>query len=288
MKELELELIQALMWPGETLTGVVHIDGPGEPLVHLTLQGEEVLSAMAFHYVLPIFEVSATLDCSRGPADFHFVLPAELPPSYFSTDLRCQYILKARRKGAGHGILGLRRDAIRKIVIPVLPLGGEEDQTQHWFVLRAGGAELEVRLDSVAVEAGNSLTGELLIKRVSDGPMPSALTFRFAAIEESTHPGYAHRKVTSLQTHDIQPEPDVEYPLTGFFEFPVDKDAPQSGDWNTFRVHYGFRVGMSLPDGTHVRESLPIAVHRYPHPIRDAQAIGFTPEPGFTPSPESV
>ena len=271
MNELEIDLICATLRPGESLAGVVRIDGPGDPLVHLTLQGEEVLGAsnLSFQFVLPFFEMASTVDCSEGPADFHFLLPEGLPPSYFSQDLRCLYTLKARRKGAAPGLLptllpSMKRDAIHRLHIPVLPAPSPVNQEQHWFVLPAGAVELEVRLDSCQVEPGQSLTGELVIRKVSDGPLPRCLTFRFAAIEESTKKGYHHRKVTSLQTHDITPEPDLEYPMKGFFDFPVPLDSPASGDWNTFRVHYGFRVGLTLTDGQQLRQSLPIEVCRYP------------------------
>ncbi len=266
MNEIEIDLITATMRPGDTLSGVVRVHGAGEPLVHLTLQGEEVLGAgnLAFQYVVPFFELAATVDCSQGPASFQFVLPKDLPPTYFSQDLRCLYVLKARRKGAGSGLPFLRRDAIQRINIPVLALEGGANKEQHWFVLPAGGVQLEVRLDSCQVEAGQSLTGELKISKVSDGPLPASLTFRFAAIEESTQKEYNHRKVTSLQTHDIVPEPELEYPMQGFFDFPLDLSAPASGEWNTFKVHYGFRVGLTLSNGEQVRQSLPIEVCRYP------------------------
>ncbi|MBN9415843.1 hypothetical protein ABS71_16540 [bacterium SCN 62-11] len=266
MNEIEIDLITATMRPGDTLSGVVHVHGAGEPLVHLTLQGEEVLGAgnLGFQYVVPFFELTATVDCSEGPAAFQFVLPKDLPPTYFSQDLRCLYVLKARRKGAGTGLPFFRRDAIHRINIPVLALEGTANREQHWFVLPAGGVELEVRLDSCQVEAGQALTGELKINKVSDGPLPRSLSFRFAAIEESTQKEYNHRKVTSLQTQDITPEAELEYPMQGFFEFPIDLSAPASGQWNTFKVHYGFRVGMTLSNGEQVRQSLPIEVCRYP------------------------
>ncbi|MBS2039344.1 hypothetical protein JST97_30445 [bacterium] len=266
MNEIEIDLIQGTLRPGETLSGVVRVHGSGEPLVHLTLQGEEVLGAgnLAFQYVVPFFELTSTIDCSQGPAPFQFVLPDSLPPTYFSQDLRCLYVLKARRKGAGSALPFFKRDAIHRINIPILPLEGTANREQHWFVLPAGGVELEVRLDSCQVEPGQSLTGELRISKVSDGPMPRSLTFRFAAIEESTQKDYNHRKVTSLQTQDITPEPDLEYPMQGFFEFPVDLNSPASGQWNTFKVHYGFRVGLTLSNGEQVRQSLPIEVCRYP------------------------
>lgn len=267
MNEIEIDLIQATLRPGDTLEGVVRVQGPGDPLVHLTLQGEEVLGAgnLGFQYLVPFFEVAATIDCSQGPSEFHFLLPEGVPPTYFSADLRCLYNLKARRKDAAKGLIpGLRRDAIHRLHIPVLAAHSEVNAQQHWFVLPAGGVELEVRLDSCQVEPGQSLTGELQIRKVSDGPLPRLLTFRFAAIEESSQKSYHHRKVTSLQTHDITPEPDLEYPMQGFFEFPIDIDAPSSGQWNTFRVHYGFRVGLTLANGEQFRESLPIEVCRFP------------------------
>lgn len=265
MKEIDISLIQGALRPGDVLSGVISIDGPGEPLVHVTLQGEEVLSAnsMAFHYVLPFFEAATTVDCSKGPGEFRLTLPESLPPTYFSQDLRCLYVLKARRKGAA-SFLGFARDAIHRLDIPVLPAPCHPELQQHWFVLKGGGVELEVRLDNIQVEPGQNLTGELLIRRPQQGPLPKELSFRFAAIEESIKNGYSHRKVMSLQTRDIVPEEDLDYPVQGYFEFPVPLSAPESGTWNTFKVHYGFRVGMTLADGSQVRESLPILVSRYP------------------------
>lgn len=276
MKELEIDLVQAALRPGDSLVGVVRTEGPGDRLVHLSLQGEEILSAnsIAFNYVLPFFESSLTLDCSQGPADFHFLLPETAPPTYFSQDLRCLYVLKGRRKGAAAGLLpGLRRDAIKKIDIPVLSAPVDANLEQHWFVLEGDGTELEVRLDSTHVEPGQSFTGELMLRRRKPGPLPKNLTFRFAAIEESTKSGYYHRKVTSLQTRDIVPEEEFEYPLQGFFEFHVPSDAAASGQWNMFRVHYGFRVGMTLANGEQVRKSLPIIVCRYPQATSEFEIL---------------
>lgn len=266
MNEVEIDLIQGALRPGDSLSGVVRTQGPGDSLVHLTFQGEEMLAASQLtSQVLPFFEVTHSLDCSTGTAEFHIPLPGELPPSYHSHDLRCQYTLKGRRKGAVAGLLpGFRRDAIHRIHIPVLAPHREPEQTQHWFVLAAGGVELEVRLDSLQVEPGQSLTGELQLRQVKEGPMPQSLTFRFAAIEESKFPNYKHRKVMGLQTNDITPEPDLAYPFQGLFEFPIDRDAPASGEWHSFRVHYGFRVGLTLQDGQSFRESMPIEVCRFP------------------------
>ncbi len=275
MNEIEIDLIQGTLRPGETLSGVVRLHGAGEPLVHLTLQGEEVLGAgnLAFQYVVPFFEMSSTVDCSEGPATFQFVLPGDLPPTYFSQDLRCLYVLKARRKKPGPSLPFFPREAIHRLNIPILALEGTANREQHWFVLPAGGVELEVRLDSCQVEPGQSLTGELRISKVSDGPLPRSLTFRFAAIEESTQKSYSHRKVTSLQTQEIVPEPELEYPMQGFFEFPIDLNAPASGQWNAFKVHYGFRVGLTLSNGEQVRQSLPIEVCRYPAEVFGASDV---------------
>lgn len=266
MNEIEIELVQGSLRPGDTLSGVVHVQGPGQPLVHLTLQGEEVLGAsnLGFRHVVPFFESSCTINCSQGPASFKFSLPENLPPTYFSQDLRCLYVLKARRKRSATRLPFFSRDTIHRINIPLLATESTAPREQHWFVLPAGGVELEVRLDSCQVEPGQSLSGELRISKVSDGPLPQLLSFRFAAIEESTQKDYHHRKVTSLQTHDIIPEPDLEYPMQGFFEFPIDLSAPASGEWNTFKVHYGFRVGLTLSNKEQVRQSLPIKVCRYP------------------------
>ena len=280
MRELEIDLIQATLRPGDTLAGVVRTTGAGEPLVQLTLQGDEELgaSSLAYSYVYPFFERALTLDCSAGPADFQINLPDDLPASYVSHDLRCRYVLKARRRGGAPGLLpGLRRDAIARMAIPVMSVlhPGEDDLgEQHWCQLRSGGVELEVRLDAVVVETGARLTGELLLTRKSEGAVPRSLSFRLAAIEESTNGSFPHRKVTSLQTHEVHPE--EELPLRGLFEFPIDVDAPHSGEWNNFSVRYGFRVGMKFPDGTEARESFNILVTRQPHPMLDAPALGLT------------
>ncbi len=253
------------MRPGETLAGVVSIAGSGESVVQLTFQGEEVLAASstAFNYVLPFFEISTSVDCSNGPAEFQFELPQALPPTYFSQDLRCLYCLKARRKGIP-SFLGMKREAIRRLNIPMLAAHNDGAQEQHWFVMKAGGAELEVRLDSVVVTSGQSVTGELLLSQVSDEPMPTCLSFRLAAIEEVTKSGYYHRKVSGLQTHEVRPEEGMTYPLQGFFEFPISLDSPASGEWHSFKVHYGFRVGAILADGQEIRQSLPVLVQREP------------------------
>ena len=272
VQEVDVSLIQATMRPGEILAGVVSIEGPGDPVVQLTFQGEEVLAASstAFNYVVPFFEIATTVDCSAGPAEFHFELPQALPPTYFSSDIRCLYCLKARRKGIP-GFLGLKREAIRRINIPMLAPPYDGAQEQHWFVLKAGGAELEVSLDSVVVVAGASLTGELLLRQVSDEPMPTCFSFRLAAIEEVTKSGYYHRRVSGLQTYEVRPEEGMTYPLQGFFEFPIGLDDPASGDWHTFKVHYGFRVGAMLADGNEVRQSLPVLIRREPSPRHDSE-----------------
>lgn len=260
MKEIELELDRQTLRPGEVLSGRVF--GPGRPGEQLTLslQGEEVLSAdnIAFSYVLPMVDERFEVRPNPEGCPFSFTLPGHSPPSYASQELRCQYFLKLRRLG---GLLG--RETIRRFHMSVLPPEPPTEPEPLLVTLSQPPVSVEVQLDRTNLCTGESLTGELVISRTDDtAPLPRMLSFRFAAIEEAVEPGYTHRKVVWLETHDVVPDPELVFPVRGMFEFPIPEEAPFSGEWATFRVHYGFRIGVKLADGTDVRESAVVNVFR--------------------------
>lgn len=260
MKEIELELDRQTLRPGEVLSG--RVLGPGRPGEQLTLslQGEEVLSAanIAFSYVLPIVDERLEVRPTPEGSPFSFTLPDHAPPTYASQELRCQYFLKLRRLG---GLLG--RETIRRFHMSVLPPEPEPEPEPLALNLTHSPVSVDVQLDRTNLCTGESLTGELLISRTDESaPLPRQLSFRFAAIEEAVEPGYSHRAVVWLETHDVIPDPELTFPIKGMFEFPIPEGAPFCGEWATFRVHYGFRIGIKLADGTDVRESAPINVYR--------------------------
>lgn len=263
MKEIELELDRQALRPGEVLSG--RVLGPGRPGEQLTLslQGEEVLSAanIAFSYVLPIVDERLEVRPTPEGVPFSFTLPDHAPPTYASQELRCQYFLKLRRLG---GLLG--RETIRRFHMSVLPPEPAPEAEPLTVSLTHAPVTVDVVLDRTNLCIGESLTGELVISRTDDqAPLPRLLSFRFAAIEEAVEPGYSHREVVWLDTHDVTPDAELTFPIRGLFEFPIPEHAPFSGEWATFRVHWGFRIGMKLADGTDVRESAPVNVfRRYP------------------------
>lgn len=265
MRELELEVERQLLFPGEKIRGSVSIDGPGDKMVSVTLQGEEVHRYnLGPDVIVPFLEESKEIDCTDGPAYFEFVVPENSKPSYTSKDLRCGYILKARRAKALPGFLpGMRRDAIHRLNLTVAADQVEVDDRQHWFALEHGPVRLEVRLDQLAVYAGESVTGEFALStREPDALLPKEITIHFAAIEESLDGGKSYRRVIWKEVERIVPPLEDGYPLKALFEFSVPLDSPDSGRWHIFQLFYGFRVGMTLANGKHLRESLNIEVRR--------------------------
>ena len=261
MNEIELELDRQTLRPGEVLSGtVLSHGGPSEHLT-LSLQGEEILSAdsIAYNYVLPIVEQKIEVRPDSQGTPFSFTLPDHAPPTYASSDLKCQYFLKLRRPG---GLLG--RETIQKFHLSVLGPPAPEEAAPRCVSLKDPNVTVEVQLDRTNLYTGDSLTGELYIDRTNaSAQLPKLLSFRLAAIEESVERGYNHRKVVWLATHDVVPDPaDLELPLRGVFEFPIPEDAPFCGEWATFRVHYGFRISVDFADGNNVRESAPVQVYR--------------------------
>ncbi len=269
--DVEVDLERQVLKPGGKLVGKVLLKGfPHFEWAKACLQGEEVLGAnnVGHSAVLPIVEEVKVLAESRSidqeTFPFEFVLPEDAPPSYASREIRCHYFLKVHvRRG------GWSRDVIRRFHLTVLPPEASPSRgAPREIVLEEGKVRLVARLDQVGLITGESLSGSLLLDQVEEGaPLPARLTFRFAAIEESTFRGFSHREVLWLTTHDVEPADASQLPISGFFDFPLREDAPFSGTWNTFRLHYGFRVGMYLPGGRNIRESLPIRVYRHYHPL---------------------
>ncbi|MBI3926752.1 MAG: hypothetical protein HY319_14525 [Armatimonadetes bacterium] len=271
---IELDIDRQTLRPGDELSGVLSVSGVGQHRgFSLSLQGEEVLGAdnIVRSYVLPVLDEKLVALEGGDPAiaephPFFFLLPADTPPSYSSQEFRCQYCLKARVRSGW-------RDTIQRYHLTILPpQTAEEAQPEdgaHELVLEEEQLKLTARLERTSIPTGGRMAGTLVLSRTGESaPPPGRLTFRFAAIEEATEPGYYYRKVLWLGTHEVQPEPEAEFPIGGYFEFALPDDAPFSGEWNTFKVHYGFRVGMILPSGRHVRQSLPIRVYRVYSPER--------------------
>ena len=122
---------------------------------------------------------------------------------------------------------------------------------------------LIARLDRTVVVTGESLSGSLVLEKKTDqAQLPRSLSFRLAAIVESTDKFYSHREVLSLDVRDVDVDPELEMPFVGMFDFPIAEAAELSGTWNTFRVHYGFRVVMFDHEGKDYRKSAFIRVLR--------------------------
>lgn len=269
---VELELERQVLRAGEKIEGVLLVNGIARyEWIKVELHGEEVLGANSTAYsvvypvveqVLRVAEKGEATSPQRFPIEFE--LPEDCPPSYASRELRCHYFLKIQvRRGGWH------RDVVKRIPLTLLPAEAlMASTTPRELLVQEGPLTLTVRLDFAGLMTGESLTGSLVLDQTEEGAaLPSKLTFRFAAIEESTSRAFSHREVLWLVTHDVEPEDDATLPLTGVFEFPVAEDAPFSGTWNGFRLHYGFRVGMFLANGKDARESLPIRVYRRYTPI---------------------
>jgi len=257
--ELDRQVVQA----GDELVGWLTLSGVEVASVEVTFHGEEILGAndIAYSFVLPVADHKLDIPAEGGldRKEFRFKVPDEAPASYASRNIRCHYMVKASLK---RGFW--RPECHRKLDVTVMPslLEGlttepEELEVEH------DELRLIARLDRNVVLTGETLTGSLLFEKKNEGAkLPTKLSFRFAAIEESTQRGFSHREVLSLQTHDIDVDQELELPFTGFFEFPIHHAAAPSGTWNMFKVHYGFRVTFYDQDGKDHRESTMIRVMR--------------------------
>lgn len=259
----EIELDRQVLQPGDELLGWVTTDELDVESVDVVFFGEEILGAndIARRYILPVVDEKMTLSKEGGffRREFRFIVPAEAPPTYASRDVRCEYAVKAIAK---RGFW--KRAPIQRFHITILPATPGELQALP-VELEVDHPELQLiaRLDQTTVVTGDSLSGSLSLERkVENAAMPKSLSFRLAAIVESTDKFYSHREVLSLDIKDVEIDPELELPLLGMFDFPIAETAAPSGTWNTFRVHYGFRVIMYDQDGKDYRRSAFIRVLR--------------------------
>ncbi|MCE7869292.1 hypothetical protein DYH09_02830 [bacterium CPR1] len=282
---LELNVERQTLHPGDVVEGEVELtDYPKGIKVIVSLQGEEIVGAnhLFRSYVLPLVEqmhsFTSTGEHSQRES-FRFQLPERTPPSYASWDLRCQYFLKGRARPR---IL----EEISRLHLTVLPPEDPfPESAGAELAVENGGIKLTGLLHASHLYTADSLRGELVLERGEgvESPLPERISFRFAAIEESKVSDY--RKVLWVQSHDIEPAPQAELPLNGYFEFPIEETAPFSGEWSLFRVHYGFRVGLTPPGGgREERVSLPIQVYRAYEPLPEEPSKTGT---GFSPPPQT-
>ncbi len=262
--EIDIFFDRQAVSPGEFVEGKLVIENLQEnDKVVVSFQGEETLGAnnIVRSYVLPILEEQRIFETTTGTNEFEFKfpVPTDAPPTYGSRDIRCHYHVKVHVKRSWF------RDLIRRYNVAVTPKKVEPPSAVPTELqLTDGPVRCITRLNTTSLFTGESLAGSLLVESDHENaPLPTKLTFRFAAIEESLERGYRHREVVWLETHDVEPDEEMVLPISGLFEFPIDRQGPFSGNWNTFKVHYGFRVGMYLPGGRHVRESLPIRVTKH-------------------------
>ena len=257
MSEIELEVERQLLYPGDTVSGRVLISGPGPQEVTVSLQGEEVYRPyLGFDTIQPILEKSVVVHCKQGQGQFSFELPGDTCASYSSDHLRCAYYLKATRFKA-EKILGIARNSIARLHLTVACAIQDYDTSAHELKLANEHLVMEIQVDQISLEAGETLTGSFILTRLKEnGALPESIVFSLATLEQMTNG--SHRNVLWRLENSIKPTADLEYPLIGSFEFPVKEDSPTSGDWGLFKVHCGFRVRLDWGAKKDQRESLPI------------------------------
>ena len=231
--------------------------------MELAFQGEEILGAndQVGRLILPILDEKTTIKLTKNSQrhEFRFKIPENAGPSYSSRDVRCQYGVKATIK---RGFL--QRNLYRKLDVTVLPALKEGlTSLPEELKVEESGLRLLARIDQRVVLSGESLTGSLLIEKVAENAkLPSRLSFRLASIEEATEENCQHRRVLTLETQDVEVDQELEFPFTGYFEFPLPAYAEPSGSWNMFKVHYGFRVTFYDQQGKDHRASTRVTVIR--------------------------
>jgi hypothetical protein len=268
-----MELDRQVLQPGDELLGWITIDDPDVESVDIVFYGEETLGAndIARCYILPVADEKTTMTRDDGyqRREFRFIVPHEAPPTYASRDVRCEYAIKAiARRGFW------KRTQIQRLHITILPTTqGDLQALPSELEVEHPDLRLIARLDQTIVVTGDSLTGSLVLERKNDhAQLPKGLSFRLAAIVESTDKFYSHREVLALDVKDVEVDPDLTLPLVGHFDFPIAETAEPSGTWNTFRVHYGFRVVLHDHEGKDYRQSAFIRVLRDIKERRDVPA----------------
>lgn len=260
---LEIELDRQVLQPGDELVGWITTTETDVETVEVVFFGEETLGAndVARRYILPVVDEKLSLASKGGLSrkEFRFKVPDEAPPTYASRDVRCEYAVKAIAK---RGFW--KRSMIQRLHVTILPATQPDLQAlPSELEVEHPDLRLLVRLDRTVVVTGESLSGSLLLeKKNENAQLPRSLSFRLAAIVESTDKYYSHREVLSLDVQDVDVDPELEMPFVGMFDFPIAETAEPSGTWNTFRVHYGFRVVMFDHQGKDYRRSAFIRVLR--------------------------
>ncbi len=268
--KFEIELDRQVLQPGDELLGWLTMDDADVESVEIAFQGEEILGAndVARRFILPVADEKMSLPTKGGVwrKEFRFKIPDDAPPTYASRDIRCEYCIKAMvRRGFW------KRNSIQRMHVSVMPATqGELRSLPEELEVEHHEIRLIARLDRNLVLTGESLTGSILLeKKVEDAQLPTKLSFRLAAIEQSTDSAFSHREVLTLDTRDVLVDPEMQLPLVGNFEFPIPSAAEPSGIWNSFKVHYGFRVVLFDHDGEDYRRSTSIRVLRDLEPRRD-------------------
>lgn len=277
----EIELDRQVLQPGDSVQGSVTVSDPDIERVEIVFFGEEILGAndIARRYIFPVADEKQTVTCDRGTPryEFCFTVPEDAPPTFASRDVRCEYAVKAI---AHRGFW--KRSQIQRLHLTILPATqGELEPLPSQIEVDHPELRLIASLDQTVVLTGESLSGALsLDRKTPDAQLPNRLSFRLAAIVESTDPWYSHREVLALEVKDVDVDPELHLPLVGYFDFPIPSTAPPSGDWNSFRVYYGFRVVLIDHDGKDYRRSAFIRVLRDLVERRDV-ARGTEPPVGF-------
>jgi hypothetical protein len=282
---LEIELDYQVLQPGDELLGWVTVEDPDTESVEVVFFGEETLghNDIARCYILPVVDERVVLPLAKGGGrqrlEFRFTVPDEAPPTFASRDVRCEYAVKAiARRGFW------KRSLIQRLHVTMLPpTPGDLQALPTELEVDHPDLRLVARLDQTIVLTGDCLSGTLLLDRKNDhAQLPKSLSFRLAAIVESTDKFYSHRDVLSLDVKDVEIDPELQLPLIGDFEFPIPSTAPSSGTWNSFRVHYGFRVVLHDHEGRDFRRSTFVRVLR---DIRERRDFPLDVEAEDYPSP---
>lgn len=260
----DIELDRQVVQVGDELIGWLTVEDQDVESVEIAFQGEETLGAndvFSQRVILPVADERLTIDARGGLVrkEFRIKVPDDASPTYASRNVRCQYGVKAT---IARGFW--RRNISRKLDVTVMPsltegltAMPEEVEVEH------GDLRLIARLDQNVVLTGDSLSGSLYFeKKTEDAQLPTKLSFRLAAIEESSEKGYPHREILTLDTHEVIVDTELHLPFTGFFDFPIHEAAEPSGTWNLFKVHYGFRVTFYDQLGKDHRSSTMVRVVR--------------------------
>lgn len=262
--KFELDVSRQVLQPGDELVGWVTADDPDLKEVSIIFSGEEMLGAndVARCLMLAVAEDKAVFEVDGKSLDrqrFKFTVPRDAPPSFATRDIRCFYVVKAIAK------LGFwKGNRLRKLQLTILP-SILEDLKPVALELETEHPDLGIftRLDQTVVLTGDVLSGSVVVERkTAEATVPRRISLRLAAILESSDSYFSHREVLMLETKELELDASQDLPFFDKFEIPIPKTAEPSGTWNTFRVHYGFRVSVYDHLGKDYRSSALIRVLR--------------------------